>query len=102
MAFARTILAALIAISIALLPVTGGATAKPAEMLITNQTDMPCCPPPDKGNGSIACAFKCCNFVAIMIPTPIALLPIVDGPRASFAEGTLRGHITSPAHPPPI
>jgi hypothetical protein len=37
-----------------------------------------------------------------MIPTPIALLPIVDGPPASFAEGTLRGHITSPAHPPPI
>lgn len=104
MAVARTILAALIALSIALLPATGGASAstKPIEISITNQTDMPCCPPPDQGNGSVPCAFKCCNFVAVMFPAPITVLPIVDGPLASFAEGTLRGHISSPAHPPPI
>ena len=104
MAFARTILAALIAISIALLPTTGGAAAstKPLEMSVTNQTDMPCCPPSDKGNGSVACVIKCCNFVAMVFPTPIALLPIVVGLLASFDEGSLRGHISPPAHPPPI
>jgi hypothetical protein len=103
MAFARTILAALIAISIALLPATGGAAAsKPVKMSITNQTDMPCCPPPDDGNGSVACAFKCCNFIAIMFPTALALSPAAKAPLASFTEGTLRGHISSPTHPPPI
>jgi hypothetical protein len=104
MDFARAILAALIAISIALLPAAGGAAAsmKPVEMSITNQMDMPCCPIPDSGNGSVECAFKCCNFVAVMFPAPIVVVPIVDGWLASFAEGTLRGHINSPAHPPPI
>jgi hypothetical protein len=104
MDFARAILAALIAISIALLPAAGGAAAstKPAEMSITNQPEMPCCPPPDDGNGSVACAFKCCNFVAVMFPAPLALLPTVDAPLASSPEGTLRGYISSPAHPPPI
>jgi hypothetical protein len=104
MVFARAILAALIAISIALLPATGGAAAstKPIEMSITNQTDMPRCPSPDNGNGSVACAFKCCNLVAVMFPSPIAVLPIVDGPLESLAQGTLRGYISSPAHPPPI
>jgi hypothetical protein len=104
MTFARTILAALIAISVALLPVAGGAAVptKPVDMAITNQTDMPCCPPPDKGNGSVQCAFKCCNFVAVMFPAPIAVLPIVGNPLASIAEDALRGHISSPAHPPPI
>jgi hypothetical protein len=104
MAFARTIVAALIAISVALLPVGGGTTASatPTEMSITNQPDMPCCPTADNSNGSVACAFKCCNFVAVIFPAPIAVLPIADGLLASFAEGTLRGHISSPAHPPPI
>jgi hypothetical protein len=104
MAFARTILAALIAISIALLPAAGGAavSTKPVEMSITNQTDMPCCPPPDEGNGSVACAFKCCNFMAIMFPTPVALSPIAETLPAAFFEGTLRGHISPPTHPPPI
>jgi hypothetical protein len=104
MAFARTILAALIAISIALLPATGGAGAstKLVGMSVTNQTDMPYCPPSNKGNGSVACVFKCCNFVAVVFPTPIALSPIGNGPLASFDEGSLRGHISPPAHPPPI
>jgi hypothetical protein len=104
MAFARTILAALTAISIALLPASGGAVAstKPVKMSITNQTDMPCCPPRDEGNGSVACAFKCCNFIAIMLLTPVALSSTPEAPLAFFSEGTLRGHITPPTHPPPI
>jgi hypothetical protein len=104
MKFARTISAVLIAISIAFLPAAGGAAAstKPDEMSITNQTDMPCCPPGDEGNGSAACAFKCCNFMAIMSLTPVALSPTPEALLAFFSEGTLRGHITPPTHPPPI
>ena len=67
---------------------------KPVTMSITNQTDMPCCPSTDEG--------KCCNVIAIALLTPLALLPAAEAPPASFSEGTLRGHITLPTHPPPI
>ena len=69
MSFARTILAALIAISVAMVPATGGAaiSTKPVEMSMADQADMPCCPP-DDCKGSIACALKCFNFVATMFP----------------------------------
>jgi hypothetical protein len=103
MAFARTILAALIAISVAMVPTTGGAaiSAKPVEMSMADQADMQCCPP-DDCKGSIACAFKCFNFVAAMFPAANPLPHIVDGPPQSFADSTLHGHISPPTHPPPI
>jgi hypothetical protein len=48
----------LIAISLAMVPAYVGAaiSTKPVEMSMSDQTDMPCCPPPDDGKGSIACA----------------------------------------------
>jgi hypothetical protein len=104
MVMLRTILAVLIATSVSLVPATGGATisVKPVEMTMADQADMPCCPPPVDCKGSIACAFKCFNFVAMAFPIPIELSHITDVPRPSFVEDTLHGHISSPTHPPPI
>jgi hypothetical protein len=100
---ARTILAVVIAISVAVVPATGGTaiSTNPIEMAMVDQTDMPCCPP-DDCKGSITCAFKCFNFVAITFPTPIALSHIVDVLPPSFVDGILHGHVSPPAHPPPI
>jgi hypothetical protein len=104
MAFARAILAALIAISVATVPASGGAvmSAKPVEMSMVDQADMPCCPPADEGKVSVSCAFKCLNFVAAMFPAAIPLSHIIDGPPQSLSDGTLYGHVTPPTHPPPI
>lgn len=99
----RTILAVVIAISVAMVPAAGGVAipTKPVEMSMADQADMPCCAS-DDCKGSIACAFKCFNFVAATFPATIPLSHIVDGPPAFFADGTLHGHVSPPAHPPPI
>lgn len=99
----RTILAALIAISVAMVPATGGATisTQPVEMSMADQADTPCCPP-DDCKGSIACAFKCFNFVAAMFQAENLLPYIVDVPPQSLADGTLHGYVSPPTHPPPI
>jgi hypothetical protein len=99
----RTILAVLIAVSVASVPANSGAaiSIKPAEMAMVDQADMPCCPP-DDCKGSIACALKCFNFVAAMFPVATPLLHIVGGLPQSFADGTLRGYVSPPTHPPPI
>jgi hypothetical protein len=104
MLVARTILAVLIAISIAVVPATGGAvfSANPAEMSMGNQADMPCCPAPDDSKGSVACAFKCLSFVAAMFPAPVVLSPVVEVSPQSLRLGALHGHVSPPAHPPPI
>ena len=100
---ARTILAALIAISVAMFPAAGGAAVSttPVEMSMADQADMQCCPP-DDCKKSIACAFKCFNFVAAMFPATISLPHIVDGPPQFFADGALHGYVSPPTHPPPI
>jgi hypothetical protein len=104
MAFARTIFAALIAISLAMLPANAGAaiSTKPVEKSMSDQTDMPCCPPPDDRKGSIACAAKCLNFVATMFPPPVVLSHFADGPPPSFEDGALHGFVSPPTHLPPI
>jgi hypothetical protein len=99
----RTILTVLIAVSVALVPATGGAaiSTKPVEMSMADQADMPCCPP-DDCKGSLTCAFKCFNFVAMAFPIPVALSHMTDVPRPSFVNDTLHGHTSPPTHPPPI
>jgi hypothetical protein len=106
MAFARTIFAALIAISLAMLPANAGAaiSTKPVEMsTMSDQTDTPpCCPPTDDGKGSIACTAKCLNFIATMFPPPVVLSHFADGPPQYFEDGALHGFVSPPTHPPPI
>src|SRR5450759_3077171 len=104
MQLVRTILVALIAISVAMVPVVGGtaASAKPVEMSMADQADMPCCAP-DDCKGSVACALKCFNFVAAMFPAALSLSHFVDGAPPAFVDDTLRGHVRSPpTHPPPV
>ena len=99
----RTVLAALIAISVAMLPAAGGAVAStnPIEMSMADHADMPCCAP-DDCKGSIACAFKCFNFVGITFPAMVWLPYAVDAAPPSFVDGILREHVRSPpTHPPP-
>jgi hypothetical protein len=104
MRFARTILAALIGMSIALIPVTGGSSAvtKPIAMSMANQTHMPCCPQADEGNGSVTCAFKCLDFPAVMFPTAVALTHVSDSLPSFVVDIVLHGHVSPPTHPPPI
>ena len=101
MAFARMILAALIATSLALVPIGGTAVSTsttPVKMLIADQADMPCCPP--QGKGSLA-LFKCICAVA-MLPATIAIPQILNGLPSFFVGATLHGYVSHPTHPPPI
>ena len=81
MAFARLILAVLIAVSVAIAPATNAAavSASPTKMAMADHTDMPCCPAPDDTKGSVACAFKCLNFVAVMFPAASPLVHVANG-----------------------
>lgn len=103
MAAVRTVLAALIAISVALVPATGAvAPSTMPEMSMANHADMPCCAP-DDCKGSIACAVKCFNFVAAMIPDAMSLSQIFDEALPALVDETLQGHVRSPpTHPPPL
>jgi hypothetical protein len=96
----RTILASLIALSVALLPAAGGAGGKsPAPAGMSVMEDMPdCCPhkanPCEKAMDDCAamatCALKCCSFAGtalpiIVFPSTFASLtiPLAANPFAS-------------------
>jgi hypothetical protein len=99
----RIILAALISISVAMVPAVGGGVdpGKPVEMSMPDHADMPCCAP-DDCKGSIACAFKCFNFVGTTFPAMVLLPYAVDAAPPSYVDGILREHVRSPpTHPPP-
>lgn len=104
MAAIRTILAALIAVSVALVPATGGAvvSTKPVEMSMADNADMPCCAANDC-KGSIACAVKCFNFVGATFPASVLMSRVIKAAPPSFVDDTLYEHIRSPpTHPPPV
>lgn len=105
----RTILTALIAISIVILPATGEAavSTSPVEISMSDNADMPCCPccnDQDLSKMPVACALKCISFVGVILPaTAVIHLCLVDVTRASFANGALHEYSSSPpTHPPPI
>jgi hypothetical protein len=108
MLIVRTVLAALIAISVAMVPATGGAaiSTKSVEMSMPDNADMPCCPccnDQDSSKSSIACALKCVNFVGAVFPAMVVAQPyLVDAAPPSFVNDALRGHASRPpTHPPP-
>jgi len=92
MAAGRTILAALIAISVAMVPAMGGAavSTKPVEMSMSDNADMPCCTP-DDCKGSITCALKCFNFVGAIFSATVSLPHLVDAAPPSFVDSELHG-----------
>lgn len=99
----RIILVALIAISIALVPIAGGAVVsiESIEMSVPDQADMPCCAP-DDCKASMACAVKCFNFIGVVIPAMVLLPTVVTAAPPFFAQGALHEHVRSPpTHPPP-
>jgi hypothetical protein len=105
----RTILAAVITISVAVVPAAGEAavSTKPVEMSMPDIADMPCCPccnDQDSSRSSVACALKCINFVGAILPAMVVAQPyLVDAAPLSFATDALHGRASSPpTHPPPV
>ena len=88
MSIARTILALLIALSVALLPVAGsaGLASKSADMIeMSAMEDMDCCPhkanPCDRMGGCAsmaACALHCFTFAVSSAPLPFVGLTLAD------------------------
>jgi|SRR6516165_5012940 hypothetical protein len=107
MALIRTILAALIAISVAAVPATTEAIVAPslAEVMLTDQADMPCCPPSDaQGNfKATACVLKCAALAGTIVPATALVLPrMANGSWLSLVDNTLRELLRAPpTHPPP-
>src|SRR6185312_14545746 len=98
----RAFFAVLIAISIAMVPATGGAaiSTKPVEMAMPDHAGMPCCPP-DDGKDSIACVLKCFSIVGAYFPIIIAVPQFSVAMPLFAAERELHGHVRSPpTHPP--
>jgi hypothetical protein len=106
MVLIRTILAALIAFSVAVLPATGEAIALSSadQSMMSNQSDMSCCPCCNTQDvlKLAACALKCVGIVGAVLPaltlTPLyfadgASLPFVDHPLHEFFKAP-------PTHPP--
>lgn len=104
MVLIRVMLAGLLSISVATLPIAGTAAAStnPMEMSMSDQPEMPCCPTPDDSKASVVCAFKCLNLAAAVLPAIVALSLKDDEGLSSFAGTTLYGHVVPPIHPPPI
>jgi hypothetical protein len=104
---ARMILAALIAISLALVPIGGTAvsSSSPVEMSMADQGDMPCCPHCDTQDDfkAAACVLKCAALAGAVLPTMIlGLLYISDPFPLTPTDETLRGIVRAPpTHPPP-
>lgn len=107
MALIRTILAALIAISVALPPAVGhvALAASPAAVTTIDQADMPCCPCCDKQDGfkSTECILKCVALAATVVPAARTAQPDLErGVLLALVHNTLHGLArTPPTHPPP-
>jgi hypothetical protein len=108
MAFARKILAALIATSLVVVPIGGTGFSNPiapVEMLMVDQADMPCCPQSDTQDDfkAAACVLKCAALAGAVLPVmTFGLLYISDPFPLTPTDETLRGIVRAPpTHPPP-
>jgi hypothetical protein len=109
MDFARTVLVALIALSVALLPVAGASTHAfaPGDIHVTAQSD--CCPQgqdcaaPGKGEcgKAASCALKCSGVFAATL-TPVGLSPApLSAEKSVFLSESPTSRSTNPPLPPP-
>jgi len=107
MPFIRTILVALITISIAVLPAAGEAIVPPLPAAVTmaDQADMPCCPACDSQSDikATVCFLKCVALAGAILPAMTFALPYIpDGSPQTFVEDALHGLARAPpTHPPP-
>jgi hypothetical protein len=109
MALVRTIIAALIAISVALSPAIGEAgmsSSSPVEVMTADQSDMSCCPccKTQDHSQSTACALKCITLAGAILPAMNIAQPyLVDGLPVSFVDDTSHGVVRKPpTRPPPV
>jgi len=108
MALVRTILAALIGISVALSPAIGQAfiLPPPIEVTMSDQADMPCCPCCDTQDNfkATACAIKCITLPGAIFPATTVMLRYLNNwSPLSFTDDILHGLLRQPpTHPPPL
>jgi hypothetical protein len=105
----RTIVATLIAVSVAVLPAAGMGILpeQPDQAVMLDQADMPCCPrcDPQNDRGSMVCDLTCTGVVAFVVPVSAVALPAYGGDRSprSFAAELLREFLKAPpTHPPQL
>ncbi len=108
MALSRTVLAVLIALSVAMLPATGEVmeSPSPSELTMANQADMPSCPrcnTQDDFNAT-ACIRACAALAGAVLPAMTVTLPTLVGNDLPFSliDDTLHGIVRAPpTHPAP-
>jgi hypothetical protein len=103
----RSVMGALIAISVAMSPAIGEQVMLPSavEAMTSDQADMPCCPCCDKQDNfkSTACVQKCMTLTGAVIVVPSAAQPSLrDGRLLPLVHDISRGVARKPpTHPPP-
>jgi hypothetical protein len=102
----RSVIAALIAVSVAISPAIGETVMLPSatEAMTSDQADMPCCPCCDtQDNFKSACVQKCMTLIGAVLAAPSAAQPSLrDGRLMAFASDPSRGVARKPpTHPPP-
>jgi hypothetical protein len=103
MAFARTLLAAWMAVAVALMPPTGGAAVvtNAAATVMSDPAAMPCCDHMDQCGEAAGCALKCFSAVALA-PTSHMAPAVLTPARLWIETPVLHAHvIPPPTHPPP-
>ena len=112
MALARTMLAFLVAVSVALLPVPGKSAFvwQPQELTATTMAEPMdgCCPHPaqpcDKGPagcaGMVACALNCPGYISA-VSSSLVYAPLISGVMPFFESGAFYPEATSPPFRPP-
>ena len=107
MALIRTILVAVIAISVAVLPATGEAIVSPssAEVTMADEADMPCCTccSTEGDLKATVCVLKCVALAGAVLPAMTIAPPyLADGSPRTLVDDTLDGLARAPpTHPPP-
>lgn len=106
MTLVRSILAALIAISLVVLPAAGQAVVAPSadQTTMIDQADMPCCHCCDTQADLklTTCALKCIGVIGVVFPaTTIAPLYLLAGVPLQLVDEPLREFLKAPpTHPP--
>ena len=100
----RVILAALVSISLAIVPAVGGVDlTKSTTIAVTDQGDMPCCNSSDDCKAPVACALKCFNFIGAIAAPMVPLPCVLEKTRITFVPDAMREHLSSPpTHHPPV
>jgi hypothetical protein len=103
----RSVIGALIAISVAMSPAIGEPVMLPSavEVMTSDQADMPCCPCCDKLDNlkSTSCVLKCMTLTGAVIVVPSTAQPSLrDGRLLPLVHDMSRGVARKPPTHPPL